>query len=63
MKKMSIAMFLVLVMAVVAFPVFAQETKPGQAFNFLAGVIIPGPGTPIQCAGGDTPAENSLGGK
>ena len=48
---------------VVASPVFAQETKAGQAFNFVAGIIIPGPRPPIQLSGGDAPGECSLGGK
>ena len=68
MKKISLLAVLLMLVLVVSVPAFAAETNPPAgtktppAFNFLYGVVIPGPGTPVQLTGGDMPGP-SLGGK
>lgn len=58
MKKIVL---LVALMLLVAAPAFAQEIKPGQAFNYFI-IGIPGPGTPIQLTGGKDTSGPSLAG-
>jgi len=67
MKKISLLAVFLMLLLVISVPAFAAETKAPEAskspaaFNFLYGVVIPGPGTPIQLYGGDMPGP-SLGG-
>ncbi len=60
-QEMKKILLLVGLMLLVAAPAFAQQGfQPGNAFNPLYGIFIPGPGTPIQLSGGAAPAAKPL---